>query len=92
MTMDGRAGLSVGGVMDFEVIGDITDVETFATGASIRELPRLRRIYGTGRWRKRKGIARVRLADGTEGRAEVHWYEAHGIGRKELKIKRFLDD
>jgi len=78
--------------MDFEVIGDITDVETFATGTSIRELPRLRRTYGPGRWRKRKGIAQVRLADGTVWKAEVHWYEAHGIGRKEMKIKRFLDD
>jgi hypothetical protein len=78
--------------MDFEVVGDITDVETFAVGSSIRELPRLRRAYGSGRWRKRKGIARVRLDDGTTHRAEVHWYEAHGIGRVELKIKRFLDD
>jgi hypothetical protein len=78
--------------MDFEVVGDITDVETFATGTAIRELPRLRRTYGPGRWRKRKGIARVRLPDGTESRAEVHWYEAHGIGRKELKIKRLLGD
>jgi len=76
--------------MDFEVIGDIADVETFATGRSIRELPRLRKVYGAGRWRKRKGVAQVRLADGTMRRAEVHWYEAHGIGRKELKIKRFL--
>jgi hypothetical protein len=78
--------------MDFEVIGDITDVETFAVGGSIRELPRLRRIYGAGRWRKRKGNAEVRLADGSIFKAEVHWYEAHGIGRKELKIKRFLED
>lgn len=78
--------------MDFEVVGEITDIETFATGASIRELPRLRRAYGPARWRKRKGVARVRLPDGTDCRAEVHWYEAHGIGRKELKIKRLLDD
>ena len=78
--------------MDFEVIGEITEVETFAVGTSIRELPRLRRVYGPGRWRKRKGIAQVRLADGTTGKAEVHWYECHGIGRKELKIKRFLDE
>jgi hypothetical protein len=78
--------------MDFEVIGEVTDVETFAVGTSIRELPRLRRIYGTGRWRKRKGVAQVRLADGTIAKAEVHWYEAHGIGRKEMKIKQFLDD
>jgi hypothetical protein len=78
--------------MDFEVVGEITDVKTFAVGASIRELPRLRRVYGAGRWRKRKGIARVRLAGGSVYRAEVHWYEAHGIGRKELRVKRFLDD
>ncbi len=78
--------------MDFEVVGEITDVETFAVGKSIRELPRLRRVYGPGRWRKRKGIASVRLPDGTISRAEVHWYEAHGIGRTEMKIKRFLDD
>ncbi|HEX8202559.1 MAG TPA: hypothetical protein VF590_18925 [Isosphaeraceae bacterium] len=80
------------GTMDFEVVGDITDVETFAIGMSIRELPRLRRDHGAGRWRKRKGIARVRLTEGSVWKAEVHWYEAHGIGRVELKIKRFLDD
>jgi hypothetical protein len=78
--------------MQFEIIGDVTSIETFAAGASIRELPRLRQAYGPGRWRKRKGVARVRLADGAEHRAEVHWYEAHGIGRKEMKVKRFLDD
>jgi hypothetical protein len=78
--------------MDFEIVGDITNVETFATGTAIRELPRLRRVYGTGRWRKQKGIARIRLADGTECRAEVHWYAAHGIGRKETKIKHLLGD
>jgi hypothetical protein len=77
--------------MDFEVVGEITEVETFAICNAIRELPRLRRIYGPGRWRKRKGVARVRLADGSICKAEVHWYEAHGIGRKELKIKKFLD-
>jgi hypothetical protein len=77
--------------MHFEVIGDITDAETFATGSSIRELVRLRKFYGRGRWRKRKGVARVRLEDGEVRLAEVHWYEAHGIGRKELKIKRYLD-
>jgi hypothetical protein len=78
--------------MDFEVIGDITDVETFATGRAIRELPRLRKCYGAGRWRKRKGVAQIRLANGDIRRAEVHWYEAHGVGRKELKIKRFLGE
>lgn len=78
--------------MDFEVIGEITDIETFAVGTAIRELSRLRRVYGASRWRKRKGVARVRLANGTIGKAELHWYEAHGIGRKEMKIKQFLDD
>jgi hypothetical protein len=78
--------------MKFEVVGEITDVETFAVGASIRELPRLRRDYGDGRWRKRKGVAHVRLDDGSVYSAEVHWYEAHGVGRIEIKIKRFLGE
>ncbi len=78
--------------MDFEVVGEITDIETFAVRTSIRDLPRLRRVYGAGRWRKRKGIAQVRLPDGTVSKAEIHWYEAHGIGRREMKIKRFLDE
>lgn len=77
--------------MYFEVIGEITHVETFAAGSSIRELARLRKFYGRVRWRKRKGIARARLSDGTLRLAEVHWYEAHGIGRKEFKIKHYID-
>ena len=77
--------------MYFEVLGDITNVETFAVGTSIREIARVRKIYGRGRWRKRKGIARVRLEDGEVRLAEVHWYEAHGIGRREFKIKRYID-
>ena len=77
--------------MYFEIVGDIAHVETFAIGSSIREIGRLRKLYGRGRWRKRKGIARVRLPDGVTRLAEVHWYEAHGIGRKEFKIKRYLD-
>lgn len=77
--------------MDFEIIGDLSDIETFATGHSIRERRRLRRVHGAARWRKRKGIALVRLEDGTVAKAEIHWYEAHGIGRKELKIKRLLE-
>jgi hypothetical protein len=76
--------------MRFEIQGEISDVETFATASGIREIARLRRAYGRGRWRKRKGIARVRLADGTIHLAEVHWYEAAGIGRKEYKIKHLL--
>ena len=76
--------------MQFEILGEIWDVETFAVGSKIREIVRLRRIHGRGRWRKRKGIARVRLLNGSTLLAEVHWYEAAGIGRKEFKIKRFL--
>jgi hypothetical protein len=77
--------------MHFQIIGEIKDIETFATGHKIRELPRLRKFYGRGRWRKRKGNAQIRLNDGSVHFAEVHWYEATGIGRKEFKIKRFLD-
>jgi hypothetical protein len=74
----------------FEILGEIFDIATFATGSGIREIARLRRIYGRGRWRKRKGIAQVRLTDGSTHKAEVHWYEAAGIGRKEFKIKHLL--
>jgi hypothetical protein len=76
--------------MHFEILSEISDVETFATASGIREIARLRRIYGRGRWRKRKGIARVRLFDGSIHVAELHWYEAAGIGRKEIKIKHLL--
>lgn len=76
--------------MQFEILGEISQVETFASGSKIREIARLRRLYGRGRWRKRKGIARIRLGDGSFHLAEVHWYEAAGIGRKELKIKHLL--
>jgi len=76
--------------MRFEILGTLSEVETFASGSGIREIARLRRIYGRGRWRKRKGIARVRLMDGSIHLAEIHWYEASGIGRKEFKIKRLL--
>jgi hypothetical protein len=78
--------------MAFQILGQITHVETFATSSSIRELARLRKAYGKGRWRKRKGIARVRLEDGSLYQAEVHWYEATGIGKKELKIKRLIEE
>jgi len=76
---------------DFEVIGKIEEIEPIAVGRSIREIKRLRKAYGHGRWRKLKGIATVRLEDGTICRVELHWYEAHGIGRKKLKIKHYLD-
>ena len=77
--------------MDFELVGEIEDIETIVTGRGIRNLPRLRRLYGKGRWRKMKGIAQIRLKDGRVRPAELHWYEAHGIGKKELKRKRYLD-
>ena len=73
--------------MDFEIVGEIRDGETIAVGRAIRELARLRKRYGVGRWRKVKGVATVRLRDGAIRTAEVHWYEAHGMGRKELKMK-----
>jgi hypothetical protein len=75
----------------FEIIGELNNVETFAVGRSIRELPRLRRLYGQGRWRKRKGVAGIRLSNGRIRIAELHWYEATGIGKREFKIKRFVD-
>lgn len=76
--------------MYFEIIGDVTAVETMATGSGIREIARLRKRYGRGRSRKRKGIAHVRLANGDVVLAEVHWYEATGIGKREFKIKQLL--
>ncbi len=78
--------------MDFEIIGKITNTEVIASGRTIRGLARLRKQYGRGRWRKLKGIATVRLKDGTIHTAEVHWYEAHGIGKKEFKLKLPLMD
>ena len=75
--------------MDFSILGPISDIETFAVGRKIRELKRLQKQYGKGRWRK--GFARIRLADSSVRRAELHGYEASGIGQKEFKIKRYLD-
>ena len=77
--------------MIFEVIGKITEIEAIAVGGQIRDLVRLRKRYGPGRWRKLKGFALVRLADGTECYAELHWYEAHGIGKQEMKVKDLFD-
>ena len=77
--------------MYFEIIGEVESVEAIAIGTSIRDIARLRRRYGTGRWRKLKGAATVRLRSGVVHRAEIHWYEAHGIGRVKFKIKRYLD-
>lgn len=75
----------------FEIIGKIHDIETFAIGTSIRDIKRLQKRFGAGRWRKRKGFTTVRLSDGTTREAELPWYEAHGIGKKEIKIKHLLD-
>lgn len=78
--------------MDFEIVGSITNIEAIAAGVGVRDRARLRRKYGAGRWRKLKGVARVRLPDGAIRLAEIHWYEAHGIGKKEFKLKLpFLD-
>jgi hypothetical protein len=78
--------------MDFEIVSAITRVEPIAAGTGIRDRARLRKQYGRGRWRKLKGVASVRLPDGTIRLAELHWYEAHGIGKREFKLKLpFLD-
>ena len=78
--------------MDFEILGDITVLETIASGRGVRDLRRLQRNYGKGRWRKMKGSARIRLRNGDIRVAEIHCYEAHGIGKKEFKRKRYLDE
>jgi hypothetical protein len=77
--------------MNFEIIGVITNIEQIAIGNSIRDISRLRRNYGQGRWRKLKGVAEIRLRNGKIRLAELHWYEAHGIGKKEMKRKCYLD-
>jgi len=77
--------------MDFKVLSRIWNIETIAAGNAIREIKRLRRVYGLGRWRKRKGVAMVQLTDGTIRLSELHWYEAHGIGRHELESKDYVD-
>ena len=77
--------------MKFELVGSITNTEAIAAGPGVRVRARLRKTYGPGRWKKMKGAATVRLPNGILRRVELHWYEAHGIGRKDLKIKRYLD-
>ncbi|WP_152052101.1 hypothetical protein [Tautonia marina] len=77
--------------MDFELIGELSEIETIAVNLSIREKTDLKARYGGRRWRKLKGVGLIRLPSGNTRRAELHWYEAHGIGRRKLKIKRFLD-
>jgi hypothetical protein len=76
--------------MYFEIIDEITEVKTIAVGSKIREIARLRKQFGKGRWRKLKGVATVRLKNGRIRKVELHWYEAHGIGKRKLKIKRYL--
>jgi hypothetical protein len=77
--------------MDFELVGELSNIETIAANLAIRERDSLKSRYGGRRWRKLKGIALVRLVNGNVRMAEVHWYEAHGVGRRKMKIKRFLD-
>ena len=74
--------------MHFGIIGEI---ETIAVGGNIRDIVRPQKQYGVGRWRKLKATAKVRLQSGRIRKAELHWYEAHGIGKKKIKIKRLLD-
>jgi len=78
--------------MDFEIVSEITDIETIAAGTGVRDRARLRKQYGRGRWRKLKGVAKVRLLSGRIRLAEIHWYETHGVGKREFKLKLpFLD-
>ena len=76
--------------MHFEISGEIQSIEMIASVHSIRELRRLNRVYGKTTWRKRKGVAKIRLSDGTAKIAELHWYEGHDKGKKEFKIKKYL--
>jgi len=77
--------------MYFDIVSEITEVETIAVGSRIRDIKRLRKQFGPGRWRKLKGTALVRLQSGRIRRVELHWYEAHGIGKRKVKIKRYCD-
>jgi len=76
---------------NFEILGEITDIETITKGAGIRDIHRLRKTYGVGDWRKMKGIAHIRLPSGRVRVVELHWYESHGIGKKEIKRKRHME-
>lgn len=75
----------------FEIVGEIGNIQTIVAGRRIRQLARLKKLYGSGRWRKMKGEAWIRLASGALRRAELHWYEAHGVGKRSMKFKRYLD-
>lgn len=78
-------------LMKFRIIGKVEDKKVIASGNKIKELRRLNKVYGEGNWRKIKGNSMIELEDGSKYQAEIHWYEAHGIGKKEYKIKRFLN-
>ena len=78
--------------MSFEIVGEIEQVETIATGTGVKIRAFLRKVHGRGRWRKRKGVATVRLANDKLRRVELHWHEAHGIGKRDFKIKAYLDE
>ena len=78
--------------MKFEIVGRIANVEVIASGSGVRVRRFLRKAYGAGRWPKLKGTATVRLPNGALRRVEIHWYEAHGIGRKDVKIKEYLEE
>jgi hypothetical protein len=77
--------------MNFRILGTISDIEKIAVGTGIRDLERLRKLYGQGRWRKLKGVTQICLKSGRIRLAELHWYEAHGIGKREIKRKQYLD-
>ena len=77
--------------MFFEIIGEIENIEVIAVGGRIRDIMRVQKQFGPGRWRKLKGIAAIRLESGAIRKGELHWYEAHGIGKKKMKIKKLLD-
>ena len=90
-TLAGQVSLRYRSEMDFDLVSELTEIETIAVNVSIRERDDLKTRYGGRRWRKLKGVAMVRLVNGNIRKAEIHWYEAHGIGRVRHKIKRFLD-
>jgi hypothetical protein len=77
--------------MYLDIIGEVKEIETIAVGGRIHDIMRIRKQYGPGRWRKLKGVAKVRLQSGRICKAEIHWYEAQGIGRRKMKIKKILD-
>ena len=76
--------------MKFEIIGEVVNIETIAQGSGIRDLHLLRQQHGLGNWRKKKGIVQLKLPDGSIAKAEIHWYEAHGIGKVKFKVKEWL--